>query len=289
MKTYYFSHDINAHKDPKCSALIAEKGMTGYGIYWCLIEILHEQGGRIEKFPKLYEGLAFQLRIDVKQIEALLHSLINDYNLLKEDDKYIWSERVLRNLEEQQNKKLAKQKSGRIGGLKSGISRSKTKQNEALLQTSEVNEPKESKVNKIKEKKDTTPKPPKGELFIFLETFNRNFNTKYQETDGRQDKLKKRREKYTLEQILLAINNLSQSKFHTGKNDSGWKAGPDFLLRNDEMIDKWLNFTPPVNKKAENKPIPEFKPDLPANPISPERMKQLREQTFKVAQVKTMS
>lgn len=156
--TNYFSHDVDAHKDPKCSALIAEKGMIGYGIYWCLIEILHEQGGKIEKFPKLHEGLAFQLRIEVEQIEALLQALINDYQLLKEDEKYIWSDRVLRNLDEQEKKRMAKQEAGRIGGLNSGKSRNNMKQNEAVLEANEANEPKEKKLKEIK-RKESIVKP----------------------------------------------------------------------------------------------------------------------------------
>ena len=147
---YYFPHDSNAKDDPKCAALIREQGMFGYGFYWLIIETLHEQReGKLEKFPKLMEGLAqkFQCTPEqcLKQIEALLH----DYKLLQEDEKYIFSERVTRNLEERQRKKMAKVESGRIGGLNSGISRSKSKQ---CFKDAEANEPKERKGKEIKEK-----------------------------------------------------------------------------------------------------------------------------------------
>ena len=154
---FYFSHDVNARKDPKCQALISEYGLAGYGLYFSLVEIMHEQGGKIKKFPKLYDGLSYELRINkdilMKQVEAMLH----DFNLLIEDDEYIWSNRVLLNLDEQQKKYIAKVEAGRLGGISSGISRNKeksAKQNEAPLPENEApleqNEAKRTKLNKIK-------------------------------------------------------------------------------------------------------------------------------------------
>lgn len=151
--TYYFPHDYNAHKDPKCSALINDFGLTGYGVYWAIIEILHEQGGRITKFPKLYDGIAFQLNIPkeefTKQIEAMLH----DYSLLQQDENFIWSDRVLRNLEEREIKKMAKQQAGRLGGLHSGQIRAERSKMKHCLKQNEANEPKERKGKEILKEK----------------------------------------------------------------------------------------------------------------------------------------
>lgn len=41
--SYYFTHDSNAHDDPKIMILLAEWGLEGYGIYWVLIEHLRNQ------------------------------------------------------------------------------------------------------------------------------------------------------------------------------------------------------------------------------------------------------
>jgi hypothetical protein len=154
--TFYFPHDYHSHLDPKCSALIGGHGMAGYGLYWSLIEILHEQGGRIAKFPKLYDGLAFQLKMDKeilsKQIEAMLH----DYELLLQDDKFIWSERVLRNIAEREAKKMLRADAGKIGGINSGISRRKRSKTKQCFEANEANEPKERKEKERKEKKITT-------------------------------------------------------------------------------------------------------------------------------------
>jgi hypothetical protein len=151
--TYYFQHDYNAHNDPKCSALINDYGMEGYGLYWAIVEILHGQGGKIKKFPKLYDGLAFGLFIKKEKLKDIIEALLHEYELLLEDEKYIWSERVIINLENRKKKNEQKSEAGRIGGLKSGVTRKnqiESKQNEAVL---EANEQKKRKGKEIKEKK----------------------------------------------------------------------------------------------------------------------------------------
>ena len=40
---YYFSHDSNARNDIKILRLRRSLGLEGYGIYFCLIEMLREQ------------------------------------------------------------------------------------------------------------------------------------------------------------------------------------------------------------------------------------------------------
>jgi hypothetical protein len=147
--TYYFPHDINAHRDPKCAALINDFGFEGYGLFWALIEILHEQDdGKLEKFPKIYEGLAFQLKIDKEKITKLIEAMLKSYNLLHEDEKYIWSNRVSKNLEERRKKYEKKSQAGRMGGLISGQVR-KSKQ------CFEANEAKERKEKEKKGKEKT--------------------------------------------------------------------------------------------------------------------------------------
>ena len=86
-------------------------------------------------------------------------------------------------------------------------------------------------------------------IATYVADFNKLFNSKYQVTDGRKTKLAARLKKYSFEDIQKALVNLSKSEWHTGKNDSGWTADPDFLIRKDERIDKWLNVK--VTKKQE--------------------------------------
>ena len=46
---FYFPHDTNAIADPKMINLLAECGLVGIGMYWILIEHLHQQpDGKID-------------------------------------------------------------------------------------------------------------------------------------------------------------------------------------------------------------------------------------------------
>jgi hypothetical protein len=152
--TYYFSHDYYARKDPKCVALIQDFGAAGYGIYWSLIEIMYEQGGKIKKFPALFSALAKEFGISTEELTKQIEAMLHDYELLQEDETHIWSDSVLDRLELRDEKRSVKANSGRLGGLKSGESRrnkKEAKQNEAPLQSNEANEQKERKGKERKE------------------------------------------------------------------------------------------------------------------------------------------
>lgn len=83
---------------------------------------------------------------------------------------------------------------------------------------------------------------PKKEIDLFIEKFNQHFKKSYRVTNGRTIKLRLRLKIYSIEEILQALENLASSPFHRGVNDRGWDANPDFLIRNDEQVDKWLNY-----------------------------------------------
>ena len=80
-----------------------------------------------------------------------------------------------------------------------------------------------------------------NEVSVVIEYFNELFGTKYRVTPDRSKKIRLRLKTYTLEEIKTAINKCKASKFHRGENDTGWKAGIDFIVRNDEIIDQFLN------------------------------------------------
>lgn len=100
----YFSHDISAKLDEKIirmmydfrkneSEIIAH---AVYGIYWEIIEYLHENSLGVDEL----DMLADTLRVD----RVILERILNNYDLFKVvDGKYI-SERVLRNLKMQEEK-----------------------------------------------------------------------------------------------------------------------------------------------------------------------------------------
>lgn len=160
---FYFSHDMNARTDPKMLKVIMRLGLEGIGLYWCLIELLHEQEGYI--LMSECESIAFNFHIK----KEVVLSLISDFDLFKNDENKFWSERVLRNFtdrlllsesaRERANKRWKKPKNNAIASQNDAIAY----ENNAIasnLDTSAMQEKckgnaiKERKGKEIKEKED---------------------------------------------------------------------------------------------------------------------------------------
>lgn len=138
--------------------------------------------------------------------------------------------------------------------------------------------------NKIKENKinirDTVvvDKPTTVEIERFLEGFNTLFTSKYRVTPKRSRQLKERLKAYSFEEIMEALSNLGRSSFHRGENQRGWVADPDFLIRSDEQIDKFLNVESTRKvKPLVIKPLDDFFPPDPVIEMTPERQKKADE------------
>jgi hypothetical protein len=68
---YYFSHDSNAKDDPKCTMLIEQLGLEGYGIYWVLIETLRDQPEY--RYPlKLVPALARKYNTTAEKMKTVI-------------------------------------------------------------------------------------------------------------------------------------------------------------------------------------------------------------------------
>lgn len=91
--TFYFQHDFNARNDPKLQNVLMEHGCAGIGVFWCIVEQLHEQDGILPLAG--IKGIAFALHVDVKVVE----SIIRDFDLFQADDENFWSESVNKRLQ----------------------------------------------------------------------------------------------------------------------------------------------------------------------------------------------
>ena len=159
--TYYFSHDVNASNDPKIIVMKELCGVISYAWWWILIEQLAAQEEYklpMDKITFTGLGIAFGMKQNeaiassneaklstAKQAEAYVNLLINECELLETDGEYFWSPSLLRRnlLRKKKQEEISKKRSeaGRLGGLKSGKTRSKTKQ---LLEANEANEANEA-------------------------------------------------------------------------------------------------------------------------------------------------
>lgn len=112
-ESYYFSHDSNARNDVKVIKLRRQLGLEGYGLYWCLIEMLRDTPDY--KLPiDAVDDIAFSLNISKEKVETV----INNYDLFTIDDMQFFSERLIRNMEKYSENKKRLSEAGKAGMAK---------------------------------------------------------------------------------------------------------------------------------------------------------------------------
>lgn len=115
----YFKHDINASEDDKICELLANEGYELLGYYWRFIEYLYSRGGRVYK-DKL-NGVAWSLHMDVEKLTRM----ICEYGLFLEDGEFIYSRRVVAEIEEFEAVGKRMSEIGKAGGQASAQARVK--------------------------------------------------------------------------------------------------------------------------------------------------------------------
>lgn len=93
-EAYYFSHDANARNDVKCVKLRRELGLEGYGIFWCLIEMLRDAPNHKILLQSI-EDIAFDLHISKEKVE----SVITKYDLFQIEQDMFYSLRLSRSMQ----------------------------------------------------------------------------------------------------------------------------------------------------------------------------------------------
>src|SRR3990167_6919308 len=223
-EAYYFLHDYHARNDPKILRLRGRFGHEGYSVFWMLIESMaQERDGYLPRV--LLEGLSLEYGSAIAQLTAIVDYCIS-IKLLKENRIGIYSSRLLT---------YKKFRSERSESGKKGASKRWNKNGSAI--GSAIAQP------MLRKGKDIY-------VNIYVDLFNKLTDGKYIITTGREQKLNARLKKYTMAQLQTALENIVKSKWHMGENDRGWKIDPDFLIRNDEQIDKWVNYKPGKEKST---------------------------------------
>jgi hypothetical protein len=93
-KSYYFSHDGNAHNDIKIQFMCSDLGMEGYGIFWFLIEALFDAGGYLPL--KMVKILAKQMNVS----EPKAMAVVSNYDLFEISEENFYSNRLLQHFEQ---------------------------------------------------------------------------------------------------------------------------------------------------------------------------------------------
>ena len=154
--TYYFSHDYNPTSDPKIQALIGEYGAVGYGIFWRIVEMLHEDElHKLQCKKYIYLALAKQMLTSVEQVESIIKNCIDTYELFKTDGDFFWSERVMRNINKRTELSNKRSKAGKMSAEMRKISTNVEQVSTSVQQNpTKERKVKENKVNENKEKKE---------------------------------------------------------------------------------------------------------------------------------------
>jgi hypothetical protein len=139
----YFSHDYGARNDPKLQKVLQKLGHEGKSIYWDIIEMLYEEGGKL--IISECDSYAFALRTHTECIK----SLISDFDLFENDGQFFWSDSILRRLNFRKEKSEKASYSAKFRWNNANASKSDA--NAMRQETNRnANKVKESKVNNIK-------------------------------------------------------------------------------------------------------------------------------------------
>lgn len=94
MHEYYFTHKPSTRENSKIQKLIFKEGMTGYGIFWSLIERLCNCENEMEAE---FEVMAFEFRTK----EELIKSIVENYGLFSIENNIISSKLIKQRLSKQ--------------------------------------------------------------------------------------------------------------------------------------------------------------------------------------------
>ncbi len=110
-KKIYFSHDCDARNDERVTRLRIRYGAAGYGIYFMLLELL--QAAPEYTLETDYKALAFDLRVPACRIKTIVET--SGLFVLIDDGKRFYSERLARDMGEQEKLEQRRAEAGRMG------------------------------------------------------------------------------------------------------------------------------------------------------------------------------
>ena len=206
--TFYFPHDYSCTNDPKIQAFIGKYGASGYGIFWRLVEMLHEDPKhRLPLKKYIFDAVGSQLQVDPDLVLQMVEYLTDTCEIFKTHDDHFYSDRVLMNMEKRDE--IREKRS--IAGKKSAEIRSQNTTSDQQNSTSVEQIPtKEIKGNETKQNKI------KIDYDKLLAYFNETFGKKCRVfADVTKSKYRARlNDGYTQKDIAKAMRICSVDKFH---------------------------------------------------------------------------
>lgn len=205
--TFYFPHDYSCTNDPKIQALLGKHGATGYGVFWRLVEMLHEDPKHKLPLKKyIFDAVGSQLKVDPDLVLEIVEYLSDTCELFKTEGDNFYSERVLENME----KRDAIREKRSFAGKKSAKIRSEKSTHVEQKPTKE----KKVKESKVKESKDII------DFEKLLSFFNDTFNKRCKVfSSSVKSKFRSRlNDGYTQKDIAKAMKVCFSDNFHKENN-----------------------------------------------------------------------
>lgn len=207
--TFYFQHDYNARNDPKLQRVLMELGASGIGVFWCIVEMLYEQGGYMPLDD--YKSIAFALHVENK----IVQSIINDYDLFQNDNEVFWSQSAIDRLNKR--KDIAEKRKA------AAVARWDKTPKEKTVMLDTIPLPKDSGID----------------YDLIVAKFNSiciSLPKVQKLTSGRKNKVKSRIKemKGEMHTIELVFTKVQASDFCCGRGNSKWKATFDWIFDNDK-------------------------------------------------------
>ncbi len=109
----YFRHDAGARNDPKIVRLVRKKGAIAKAIYWDLVEMLFEEGGKLPM-----DAINDVMFTNHLRNNSIVNYVVYDSGLFEYDDKFFWSPRQQRDLIEIESIKESRRLAGKASGEK---------------------------------------------------------------------------------------------------------------------------------------------------------------------------
>lgn len=240
-ESYYFQHDYNARNDTKIQNLMCGMGCNGIGIYWCIVEMLYEQDGKLSMCD--CKSIAFALHVDEQDV----NKVVNDYDLFENDGTFFWSDSVNRRLDKR-SEIAEKRKNAAVNRWKSSREmqmQSNCNAKQEICNAIKEKERKEKKSNNESNKLDSpeTIVPDNDEKVDYKKIVDlyhgicKSFPKLLKLSDARKQKIRIRfvdemQCDYSLLESLFRA--MEESKFLRGDNRNGWKATFDWLFENSK-------------------------------------------------------
>lgn len=168
-ETFYFPHDCNAIQDPKLMEVLVKCGLEAVGMYWILIEILHQQSNNMISEQSYSNYIDFYGMINGENKNSLekIKEVLITSGLFVITNNFVISKRVLENKKQRQEMTEKRSLAGKAGMQKRWNIKQKdngviTKDNSVIT---EVNNKRKGKEIKLNNNYSITPQKKSEEFF----------------------------------------------------------------------------------------------------------------------------